>query len=333
MAEQIKIVQMGCGPIGCSVVRLLSTKPGIAIAGAADLDNAGRDLGEVAEAEKTDGITISDDINEVLSAARPDAVVHTTGSSLEQVFPQLESVIKTGANIVSTCEELSYPFGIQPELSAKIDELARKHKVTVLGTGINPGFLMDAWPLFMTAICQHVDRVRAVRIQDASKRRIPFQQKIGAGRTPDEFQGLVDSGKIKHVGLPESAAMIAAGLGWELDDITETIEPVIAGQEVSSDYLTVKAGQASGVRQVAHGTIDGEAKITLEFQACIGAGESYDAVYISGSQDVEVVIKNGTHGDLATAAMVVNSIPRVVEAPPGLITMKDLPIVSALPSD
>ena len=260
----IRAVQLGCGPIGCSVAKLASTKPSIKMVGAADLIHAGRDLGELADMGGGNGIIISESIDDVLSETKPDVVLHTTGSSLADVFPQLETVMKAGANIVSTCEELSFPFKLQPELSSTIDELARKHKVAVLGTGINPGFLMDAWPLFMTAICQRVDKVRAVRIQDASKRRIPFQQKIGAGKTVGEFEKLVDEGTIKHVGLPESAAMIASGLGWELEDLTETIEPVVAGKEVSSDYMTVKPGQAAGVKQVALGTVDGETKIELE---------------------------------------------------------------------
>jgi 4-hydroxy-tetrahydrodipicolinate reductase len=330
MTEEIRMVQLGCGPIGCSIVRLASSKPVIKVVGAADLTHAGVDLSELANLDGNNGIIVSESIDEVLSETKPDVVIHCTGSSLEQVFPQLESVIRAGANIVSTCEELSYPFTTHPKLSSAIDDLARKHGVSVLGTGINPGFLMDTWPLFMTAICQHVEEVKAVRVQDASKRRIPFQQKIGAGKTVDEFQKLVEDGKIKHVGLPESAAMVAAGLGWELDDITETIEPVVAETEVKSDYLTVQPGQASGVRQVALGKIDGKTKITLEFQACIGANESYDAVCLSGSQNVEVTIKNGTHGDLATASVVVNAIPKVVSAPPGLLTMKDIPIVTAL---
>jgi len=332
MAEIIRAVQFGCGPIGCSIARLASTKPNIEIVGAADLTHAGRDLADVADMGTSNGVIISDSIDEVLSHNKPDIILHATGSSLKEVSPQLETVIKAGCNIVSTCEELSYPFRTQPVLSASLDALARKHEVTVLGTGINPGFLMDTWPLVMTGICQHVDEIRAVRIQDASKRRIPFQQKIGAGRTVEEFQKLVDEGSIRHVGLPESAALIAAGLGWELDDITETIEPIVADSKVSSDYLTVEPGQAAGVRQVAHGIIDGKRKVTLEFQAYIGAEESYDAIYVTGTQNVEAIIKGGTHGDLGTAAVVVNSIPRVVEARPGLLTMKDLPVVSALPN-
>jgi len=217
----------------------------------------------------------------------------------------------------------------EPQLSAEIDRIAKANNVTVLATGVNPGFLMDAWPLFMTGVCQQVKRIRAVRVQDASPRRGPFQKKIGAGRTVEDFKKLVAEGAIKHVGLPESIAMITSGLGWELDEINESIESVVAKNRVQTDFVTVEPGQAAGVRQVGRGIHAGEEVVTLEFEAYVGAPESYDAVYIIGTPNMEVVIKGGTHGDIATAAIVVNSVHRVIEAPPGLLTMKDLPIVSA----
>jgi len=330
--DKTRVVQFGCGPVGCSIARLASTKPNIAIVGAIDLVNVGLDLGEVANINRKLGVLISNDPDAVLSQTKPDLVLHATSSNLPVIYPQLEKIIKAGINIVSTCEELTYPYKKQPELAAAINKLAKDHQVTVLGTGVNPGFLMDTWPLFMTAVCQEVKQIRAVRIQDASPRRIPFQKKIGAGKTAQEFDDLVKAGTLKHVGLPESIAMIAAGLGWELDDITETIEPIMAKNEIKSDYITVKPGQAAGVKQIVRGLKDSKELITLEFQAYIGAAESYDAIYISGTPNMEVIIKGGTHGDIATAAIIINSIPRVIAAPPGLVTMKDLPIVSTLGS-
>lgn len=330
MVGKIRVVQYGCGPIGCSIARLASQKANIDIVGAIDLVNVGKDLEEVANMKHRLGVIISNDADAVLNKTKPDTVLHATSSNLEVIYPQLEQIIRAGSNVVSTCEELSYPYRKQPELGAKIDELAKEHKVTVLGTGVNPGFLMDTWPLVMSGVCQDVRHVRAVRVQDASSRRIPFQKKIGTGKTVEEFNKLVESGTLRHVGLAESVAMIAAGLGWTLDDITETIEPVVAKAEVRSSFVTIKPGQAAGVKQVGHGWRRGKELITLDFQAYIGAAESYDAVYITGIPNMEIVIKGGTHGDTATAAMVVNSIPRVMEASPGLITMKDLPIVCAL---
>jgi 4-hydroxy-tetrahydrodipicolinate reductase len=232
-----------------------------------------------------------------------------------------------GLNIVSTTEELAYPFLNHSNIAKELDQIAKTHKVTILGTGINPGFVMDTWPLALTAVCQAVKKVKVVRVQDARSRRLPFQKKIGAGCSSKEFQALVDAGKLKHVGLPESIAMVAAGLGWKLDKITEEIEPIIAEKQVQSQYITVLPGQAAGVRQVGRGFRDGEEVITHIFEASLGAANSYDAVYITGTPNMEAVINGGTPGDIATAAMVVNAAPRIIEAPPGLLTMKDLPLV------
>ena len=328
---KVRAVIFGCGPIGCSVARYAAQRADIELVGAVDIDESlvGRDLGEVAGVDSKPGVTVSNDADAVLSVTRPGVVFITTSSSMVTIYPQIEKCARAGANVISTCEELSFPYRKSPQLSAEIDRVAKAHSVTVLATGVNPGFLMDAWPLFMTGVCQKVERIRAVRVQDASPRRGPFQKKIGAGRTIEEFETLVASGTLKHVGLPESIAMIADGLGWELDDITESIEPVIATRQVKTDFVTVEPGQAAGVRQVGRGLRAGEELITLEFEAAVGGSESYDAVYITGTPNLEVVIKGGTHGDIATAAIAVNCIHRVVEARPGLLTMKDLPVVSA----
>ncbi len=327
MAQVLRAVQFGCGPIGCQVASVAADRSDIELTGAVDINPEiiGKDFGEVAGIVKDLGITVTDDATTLFSETSPDVVFHTTGSSFRNVFGQLETIAKAGINIVSTCEELSFPYDREPDLAAQLDSIAKENGITVLGTGINPGFLMDTWPLTMTALCRDVNEVKAVRIQDASPRRLPFQKKIGAGRTPEEFQNLIDEGTLRHVGLPESTAMVAAGLGWDLDEITEEIGPVMAEAQVSSQYLTVEPGQAAGVRQVSHGIKDGRKLVTLEFQAYIGAPDPYDAVYIKGTPDMEVVIKGGTHGDIGTAAIVVNCARRVVEAPAGLVTMKDLP--------
>lgn len=332
MAKKIRVVAFGLGPVGCGIANLAARKKEVAIVGAVDLRNVGKDLGEIANFGRRTGIRISDDAAGVLKRTQPDVVLHATGSSFPGVYSQLEMIIKAGVRIVSTCEELSYPFRKHPRLAKALDKLAREHGVAVMSTGVNPGFLMDTWPLAMTAVCQDVKKVRSVRIQDASLRRLPFQKKIGAGKTVVEFKKLVKSGEIRHVGLPESIAMIAAGLGWKLDKITERISPIVATKPVKSRFFSVEAGQAAGVRQVGRGFQRGKEVITLEFQAYLGAKESFDAVYITGAPDMEVVIKGGTHGDIATVSIVVNAIPRILKAPPGLITMKDLPIVSATPN-
>ena len=332
MMKKARAVQFGCGPIGCSVVRYVNQRADIELVGAIDIDEslARCDLGEIAGIENKLGVSISADADAVLSQTRPDVVFLTTSSSLKVIYSQVERCVTAGGNVISTCEELSYPYRKDSQLSAEIDEIAKANNVTVLAAGVNPGFLMDAWPLFMTGVCQQVKRIKVVRVQNASPRRGPFQKKIGAGRTLEEFKKLVAAGALKHVGLPESIAMIASGLGWKLDEITESIEPIVARAQVKTDFVTVEPGQVAGVRQVGRGIRAGEELVTLEFEASVGAPKSYDAVYITGAPNLEVVIKGGTHGDIATAAMVVNSVHRVIDAPSGLVTMKDLPMVSAL---
>ena len=329
MIEPIKAVQLGCGPIGCSITKLAASKSRIDIVGAVDPAFAGGDLGELLDDRSLNGLTITGDARSTLERTRPDVVLQATSSSLAQVLPQLEEVLEFGVNVVSTCEEMSYPHFHQPKLSEKIDRLAVQRDATVLASGVNPGFLMDAWPVFMTGISQDVDSVVCIRRQNAAHRRLPFQRKIGAGLSVDAFRQRVEDGQIRHVGLPESVAMIAAGISLQLDDIHETIEPVVAKTDVRSEALSVAAGQVAGVKQVANGVIDGAAVIRLEFSAYIGADDPQDAVHIKGSPDLEVVIPGGVHGDLATASAIVNAVPRVVSAPPGLKTMIDIPPMAA----
>lgn len=331
MVPKVRVMQFGCGPIGCSVVKYGAQRSDIEFVGAIDIDQnlVRRDLGEVAGLNNKLGVSISNDADAVLSQTKPDAVFLTTGSYLKVIYQQVEKCVTAGSNVVSTCEELSYPYRKDPQLSAELDKIAKRNNVTILATGVNPGFIMDAWPLFMTGVCQQVRQIKVARVQDASLRRGPFQKKIGAGSTIEKFKKLIVAGAVKHIGLSESIAMIAGGLGWELDDITESIEPVIAKVRVKTNFVTVEPGQVAGVRQVGRGIRAGEELVTLEFEAYVGAPESYDSIYITGTPNTEVIVKGGTHGDIATAAIIVNSVHRVIDAPPGLVTMKDLPIVSA----
>lgn len=328
---KVRVVQYGCGPMGCGVVRFAWQRPDIEIVGAIDMDKnlVGRDLGEVSGLSEKLRISISDDAGAVLSETKPDVVLLVTSSYMKTIYPQLEHCVKAGANVVSTCEELSYPYRKYPAVSAEVDKMAKANNVTVLVTGVNPGFIMDTWPLFMTGICQQVEQIRVRRVQNASDRRSSLQKKIGAGRTREQFNEWVVNGSVGHTGITESIAMIAGGLGWELDNITESIVPVIAKNQVKTDFVTVRPGQVAGVSQVGKGIRRGKELIILEFEQYVGTSSS-DTVYITGTPNMEVVIKEGVHGDIATAAIIVNSTHRVVQAPPGLITMKDLALVSAL---
>lgn len=322
----IRVVQFGCGPIGCRIARLAAGRADLQVVAAIDVDPAlhGRDVGEVGGGAPL-GTAIVGSWDRMPAGAAPALAVHATGSGLEAVAPQLRSLLRAGVDVVSTCEELAFPAGANAAIAGELHDQAVGAGVTLLGTGINPGFVMDAWPLFMTAPCQAVRAIRATRVQDASDRRGPFQRKIGAGLDEAEFRRRAADGEIRHVGLTESARMIAAGLGWPLDDFTETIEPIMASRAIDTGHVSVAAGQVAGVRQAGAGAVAGRQVITLEFRAAVGLGESWDAVSIDGVPPVEVRITGGVQGDLGTAAVVVNAIPRVAAAAPGLVTMKDLP--------
>jgi|SRR5579875_407698 4-hydroxy-tetrahydrodipicolinate reductase len=327
MKKKIRVVQYGVGPIGAAIVRLMRQKQALVIVGAIDRDpaKAGRDLGEVVGAADAPwGIPISASASEVLS--RPtDVVVHATSSSLVEVADQLLQCLEAGACVVSSCEELAYPFRRHPELSARLDEAAKEAGVTLLGTGVNPGFVMDKLVLELSAASQRVDHARVVRIVDAGTRRLPLQKKVGAGLTVEQFQQEVAAGTIKHVGLPESAAMISDGLGFDVDTIEETIDPVIASEAVRTEYLEVLPGQVAGIHQVARGLKNGEEKIYLELNMYVGAADPSDTIELQGDPPLRLVIPGGTPGDSATASIIVNSIPALLAAPAGLRTARDLP--------
>ena len=328
MKKKIRVVQFGVGPIGASIVRLMRQKEALEITGAIDKDpaKAGRDLGEIVGASGAPwGVAISADADAVL--ARPvDVVIHSTSSYLPSVMDQLLTCLAAGCCVVSTCEELAYPFHKHPELSKQLDAAAKEEGVALVGTGVNPGFVMDKLVLTLSAVAQRVDAVKAVRIVDASKRRRPLQKKIGAGMTPEEFSAQVAAGVIKHHGLPESVAMIADGLDFALDDISETIEPVMADETLKTEFLEVAPGQVAGVHQIARGTGGGKERIFLELKMYIGARNPADTIELQGEPHLALTIPGGTHGDVATAAVVVNTIPAILAAPAGLRTSRDLPL-------
>jgi 4-hydroxy-tetrahydrodipicolinate reductase len=298
------------------------------VVGAIDVDpqKVGRDLGELLGGAAL-GVVVSGNAAATLSAARPEVVLHATSSALGKVAPQLVTIAEAGAHVVSTCEELAYPWTAQPQLAAEIDMIARRAGVTLLGTGINPGYAMDALPLTLTAPCAAVRAIRVLRVVDAGKRRGPLQRKVGAGLTAEQFAEGVRAGTIRHVGLAESLHMLATSLGWRLDSGDDMIEPVIAEQPIATEFVAVQPGQVAGVRQVASGTIAGREVLRLELRMYVGAPDPRDTVEIDGDPPVHTTIAGGLHGDIATAAIAVNAIPSAIRAAPGLASMAEVPLV------
>jgi 2,4-diaminopentanoate dehydrogenase len=326
----IRVLIVGLGPIGASVARQIIARTGFRLVGAVDIDpgKIGRDAGAVIGADKPVRVKVTDNIGRTIKAVKPDVAVLCTSSSLKSVIGQFEEVLKHRVPIVTTTEEAAYPSRANRKLASRLDAAARRAKVAVLGTGVNPGFTMDALPIALTAVCERVESVEVLRVQDARVRRLPFQQKIGAGLTRDQFASRVDAGTVRHVGFTESIQMIADALNWRLDRITDEIEPKMADADVASDLLSVNAGQVCGIIQRGTGYVDGEPRIRLRLEAYLGAPQAYESVLIEGTPRIHSRIDGGVHGDIATASMAVNSIPAVITAAPGFRTMRDMRLPS-----
>ncbi|MFT4890426.1 MAG: hypothetical protein ACI9YT_001341 [Halobacteriales archaeon] len=322
MTDAPTAVQYGVGPIGGRVVETAVDR-GYEFVGAVDVDpeKVGRDLGTVAGIDDL-GVEITD-VADAALATGPDVVFNSTLSPLEKVRPQIEEAMAAGADVVSTCEEMAYPWRANPEEAAALDEAAREYGRTCLGTGINPGFAMDTLPAVLTGANRRVDSIYVERVQDAATRRGPLQEKIGAGTDVETFEAEIAT-EAGHVGLPESVAMLGAALGWDLEAIEESIEPVVADERVESEYVIVEAGEVAGIHQVGKGFVDGEARIELDLSMYLGAPDPHDEVRIEGVPDVHSVVEGGFHGDVTTPAVAVNVVPSVRDADPGFVTMLDV---------
>ncbi len=336
MGSPLKVVIYGIGPIGQLVAKVALMKKGLEIVGAIDIDpnKVGRDLGELIGLNKSLGIIVSNNADKVLQETKPDVVLHATRSYLDQIYPDIVRTIKVKADFISTCETLAYPWYRYPYLATLIDEMAKKYSVRVLGTGVNPGYRFDAVVSMISAVCADIKRINVVVSLDAAKRRYSFQKKIGLGMTPEEFNEALTKGKITaHVGYAESVLLLASMMGVELEKVVEGQAPLVAERYLETQYFKIKPGQVKGVRGYGIGYLNGKEFIRLEFIAAVGVDE-YEDVLIEGEPTIHWRNENPlVPGDIATAAMVVNVIPRVRKAPPGLLTMKDIILPSAVLGD
>jgi hypothetical protein len=331
--DALRVVQVGMGPLGRMLTPCIAKRPALSLVGAVDMDPAlvGRRLGELcrlpagaAESE----ITVRGSLREAAGDGKPAAALLATTSDLARTAPQILELVSYGLHTVTTCEELVHPWRTDPAVAARIDEAAKRKGVCVLATGVNPGFMMDTLPITLTAVCQRVDALKVHRVQDAATRRFPFQRKIGAGLTPEEFDAKRKEGTLRHVGLTESMHMIASRLGWALDRTEEVLAPVIAARRVVAETMVIEPGMAAGVQQIGRGFTGARERITLTFRASVGEPKPHDTIEIVGEPTLVSRIEGGVNGDIATCAVVLNAVSRIREAPHGLKTMVDIPPVS-----
>jgi hypothetical protein len=325
----INTVHIGIGPLGQKVLRYAVERGCFNIVGAVDPDpeKAGKNLGQLCGIEPL-GVTVRANLADAIKGKSVDVALVTTVSSIVALESQVAELANAKLNIVSTCEELFYPWKTNPQVAKRIDDVCRKNGVACVGTGVNPGYLMDLLPTVLSGLCQNVGKVEVWRIQDASVRRIPFQQKIGAGLTLEQFEAKREAGTLRHVGLPESVDFIAERLGWKLDKSTESLEPVIAESQIDTGYQPIFKGMACGVHQVGRGFVGDREVITLNFRAAVGELESYDQVHIEGEPEIKSRIAGGVNGDIATCAITLNAVRSILQTSPGLKTMAQIPPIA-----
>ena len=325
----INVLQIGFGPLGVQIAKYISKKKSVRTVAVVDIDPSfhQKTLKDF-DNDLSDSVKIANSIDEAIGDLTnpPDIAIITTVSSLERLIPQVEEVAKYGIPVISTCEELSYPWETQPLASKKLDKICKENNIACLGTGVNPGFLMDYLPSVMTSVCKDVEQITVERIQDATPRRIPFQRKIGAGLNIEAFKAKEKEGTLRHVGLPESLHLLANSVGFKLDKVTEELEPVISEELIETEAMKIEKGNARGVEQIAYGYINGDCKIKMRFKAAIGEPKSFDRIYIKGTPSFSSEIDGGVNGDIATCAIAINSIKSVLKAQPGLHTMADISV-------
>ncbi len=334
MNRPIRIVQYGLGPIGLASARTVLEKEAtghITLVGAVDIDpeKAGCDVADLLGHAEATGVTVSDDAERTLAEAQPDVVLHTTTSFLDEVHEQLAMCIQAGAHVVSSTEELAFPFDRHVERAHALDAMARAQGVVIVGTGVNPGYAMDSLALMATGACIDVQRVRVERVVDAGKRRGPLQRKVGAGLDAEAFDEKKKTGTFGHIGLRESLLMVADGLGWSLEEVRETLEPVLAGGALETPHLSVRHGAVAGIHHAVTGRVDGREVLSLDLKMYVGADEPRDAVKVAGDPPIDLVVRGGIFGDTATVAALLNTAALVRNVRPGLRTMQELPVLRA----
>jgi hypothetical protein len=317
----LRVVVVGLGPIGVGAAQAVLADPGMKLVGLVDIDPAkvGKSVPELAG-----GPVVTKSIKEG-AAGVADVAIVTTTSKLDRMASTLREALAAGLHVVSSCEEMSWPKYRHEVLAAQLDEEARRAGKALLGTGVNPGFVMDLLPMVLSSMVLTANRVRVVRILDASKRRKPLQQKVGATMSREEFAALKAKGEIGHQGIAESVAMIAAGLGRvaKAGSVQVGLDPVMADREVPSAMGPIKAGQVRGMHNTAHWS-DGQLTVELDLTMAVGEKESKDVVEIDGPVPLKLEIHGGTPGDTATVAALVNCARSLPAARPGLLTMLDM---------
>lgn len=342
MKQNVRVIIWGFGAMGSGMAQMLTEKKGVEIVGAIVREtnaNFGKDMYQVLGVERGERPeVIFKSVEEVIKPGAADIVMLGTDSFTAASMDKMRLVLENKMNLITTAEEMAYPQAQSPELAKELDELAKANGVTVLGTGINPGHIMDALVLMMTGCMSRVDHILSRRVNSLSPFGKTVMHEQGIGMEVEDFNAKKARGEMSgHVGFPESIRMIADGLGWKLDKWEQQMEPIVTDVDRKSPHGFAKAGQVAGVSMTAQGYVDGEMKIEMEHPQQIEPEQvgvtTGDYVIIKGYPNVNLLNSPEIEGGIGTVAMCVNMIPHVINARPGLKTMLDLPIPRAIMGD
>ena len=340
MKSKLKVAVLGTGQMGSGIVRLLLRKQGVELVGVYGrrADRAGVDVGEAIGLDGKMGVALSADLSEMLSSAKPDVAIQATCSRVEQAADEIKIAARGGANVISIAEEMAYPSYEAPGLAEEIHKLAMENKVTVVGTGINPGFVLDLLVITLTGVCYSVETITAKRINDLSPYGPSVLKTQGVGITPEAFRkGVADGSVVGHFGFPESISMIAKVLGWKIDRIEQTRDPIISKVHRETEFVKIEPGLTAGCTHTAKGYMDGKPVIHLihpqQVHPHLEDVQTGDYIDIKGEPDVNFSSGPEIPGGIGTIALAVNMIPQVVTSHPGLKTMADLPAPAAIMGD
>ncbi len=326
--------------MGSGIARLVFDKRGLALVGAyaRRVQRRGMDLGRAIGLDCDTGVSVDNDLPAIIARTRPHVAIQATCSRLTDAADELAALLRHGVSVISIAEEMAYPASASAAIAAELEQLAVDHGAAVLGTGINPGFVLDLLVIALTGVCQDVESVTATRINDLSCYGPSVLAAQGVGLTPEAFRAGLDRGTVVgHLGFVQSVHMIAARLGWDVERIEQTREPIVAEVRRKTALVTVEPGQVAGCLHTAIAYCDGRAVITLthpqQVRPQVEGVQTGDTLEIRGTPHVRLSGSPEIPGGVATCALAVNAIPTVLAAAPGLYTMADLPVPAALLGD
>lgn len=340
--ENVKVALWGFGAMGSGIAKVLLGKKGVDIVGVCDIHPArvGKSIYELLGVERGEHpeVLVNPKIEEVVHDGNCDICVLATDSFTKKAFPKIKYVVEQNVNIVSTAEEMSYPMAQEPELAEEMDKLAKAHGVSILGTGINPGLMMDLLAICLSGCMTDVEKVTCRRVNSLSPFGPAVMEEQGVGLSVDAFNKGVEDGSLAgHVGFSESVGMIAKALGWKVDKFEQQMSPIVTKVDRKSPYGFAKAGDVAGVNMTGQGYVNGEVKIDMihpqQIEPEMEGTHTGDYIVLSGTPEVNMSIRPEVDGGIGTIAMVVNMIPHVINARPGLKTMLDLPVPRAIMGD